>query len=141
MHTTAKSITDHEHSIFNAELGRGRARLWLAYVLWFFFGSLGAHKFYLGRAGVSLLSTDATPYWSRGARARDALGTAGGGLGRYCAGTDSAKPPGRTASGHGLPRRAVPPPPVDFCRPAYGRLPGAVCAPRKRPSANDTGMA
>ena len=31
--------------------------IWVAYILWFFFGMLGAHRYYMGRIGSGMLQT------------------------------------------------------------------------------------
>ena len=44
-----KSLSDRELAIFNAELERSRRHTIVAYLLWFVFGMLGVHNFYIGK--------------------------------------------------------------------------------------------
>ncbi len=50
-----KNLSEQDLTIFNAELDRTRKSPVLAYVLWFFFGSIGAHQFYMGKVGRAVL--------------------------------------------------------------------------------------
>ncbi len=47
--TAQKHLTDRELIIFNSELDRKRKSTTTAYILYFFLGSLGGHKFYIGK--------------------------------------------------------------------------------------------
>ncbi len=44
-----KQLTDRELVIFNAELDRNRKSITTTYLLYLFFGSIGVHKFYMGK--------------------------------------------------------------------------------------------
>jgi hypothetical protein len=44
-------LTDRQMNVFNSEIGKHQKSTGLAYVLWFFLGTLGIHQFYLGKAG------------------------------------------------------------------------------------------
>ncbi len=44
-----RQLSDRDFAILNAELGRRRKSTGLTYLLWFLFGGLGVHQFYLGR--------------------------------------------------------------------------------------------
>ena len=44
-----KHLTDRELIIFNSELDRKRKSTVIAYVLYFFLGAIGGHKFYMGK--------------------------------------------------------------------------------------------
>lgn len=44
-------LTDRQMAVFNSEIGKHQKSTGLAYVLWFFLGTLGIHQFYLGKAG------------------------------------------------------------------------------------------
>ena len=50
-----KNLSDHELNVFNTEMIKHQKSTALAYLLWFFMGSLGIHKFYLGKVGLGLL--------------------------------------------------------------------------------------
>jgi TM2 domain-containing membrane protein YozV len=44
-----KQLTDQELIIFNAELDRKRKSTTVAYILYLLFGTVGVHKFYIGK--------------------------------------------------------------------------------------------
>lgn len=44
-------LTDRQMAVFTSEIGKHQKSAGLAYVLWFFLGTLGIHQFYIGRAG------------------------------------------------------------------------------------------
>ncbi len=44
-----KDLSDHELSVFNSEMEKYKKGTGLAYLLWFFLGTLGIHKFYIGK--------------------------------------------------------------------------------------------
>lgn len=44
-----RTLGEKELQIFNAELGRQGKSIVAAYLLWLFFGTVGAHRFYLGK--------------------------------------------------------------------------------------------
>lgn len=44
-----QQLSEKELLIYNAEIGKARKSTGVAYLLYFFFGGLGAHKFYLGQ--------------------------------------------------------------------------------------------
>lgn len=50
-----KQLTDRELIIFNSELNRKRKSTTIAYILYFFLGSIGGHKFYVGKPLMGLL--------------------------------------------------------------------------------------
>jgi TM2 domain len=52
-----KQLTDRELIIFNAELDRKRKSTTITYLLYFFLGPFGVHKFYIGKpiAGFSYI--------------------------------------------------------------------------------------
>lgn len=43
------NLGDKELAVFNAEMQRRQKNTLISYLLWFFFGWTGAHKFYLGK--------------------------------------------------------------------------------------------
>lgn len=45
-----KQLDEKELLIYNAEIQKLRKSTLVAYLLWFFFGGIGAHKFYLGKS-------------------------------------------------------------------------------------------
>ena len=49
-----RSLSDKDLSIFNAELQRQSKSTGIAYLLWFFLGRFGIHKFYMGYALAGL---------------------------------------------------------------------------------------
>ena len=49
-----RSLSDKDLSIFNAELQRQSKSIGIAYLLWFFLGGFGIHKFYMGYALAGL---------------------------------------------------------------------------------------
>ncbi|MDZ4874896.1 MAG: hypothetical protein CLLPBCKN_004292 [Chroococcidiopsis cubana SAG 39.79] len=50
-----KYLTDRELIIFNAELERKRKSTATAYILYFILGSIGGHKFYIGKPFIGFL--------------------------------------------------------------------------------------
>jgi len=48
-------LTEKQLSILESEMQKRRKSVGIAYLLWFFFGSLGIHKFYLGDTKKGLL--------------------------------------------------------------------------------------
>lgn len=44
-----RSLSEKDLQIYNMEVERQRKSVALAYVLWFFFGALGVHRFYLNQ--------------------------------------------------------------------------------------------
>ena len=46
-----KQLDEKELLIYNAEIQKVRKSTGVAYLLYFFFGGIGAHKFYLGQPG------------------------------------------------------------------------------------------
>ncbi len=48
-------LTEKQLSILESEMQKHRKSVGIAYLLWFFFGSLGIHKFYLGDTKKGLL--------------------------------------------------------------------------------------
>ena len=46
-----RNLSEHELSVLNSELAKYEKSTALAYVLWFFLGGLGIHKFYIGKTG------------------------------------------------------------------------------------------
>jgi hypothetical protein len=49
-----RNLSEHELSILDSELGKYKKSPALAYVLWFFLGGLGIHKFYIGKTGMGV---------------------------------------------------------------------------------------
>mgnify|MGYP001481304134 CR=1 FL=1 len=45
------NLSEKQLAILNGELQRNKKSTLAAYLLWFFLGSLGIHKFYLGKTG------------------------------------------------------------------------------------------
>lgn len=43
-----KALSEHELSIFNSEMEKHKKSPALVYLLWFFLGTLGIHKFHIG---------------------------------------------------------------------------------------------
>jgi len=52
-----RSLSDKDLAIFNAELQRNAKNSVTAYMLWLFFGGLGGHNFYIGKARWGLIYT------------------------------------------------------------------------------------
>ena len=50
-----KSLSDHELSVFNSEMEKHKKSAGLAYLLWFFLGTLGIHKFYISKIGMGIV--------------------------------------------------------------------------------------
>jgi hypothetical protein len=50
-----RELSDKDFAIFNAELQRQARSAIVAYVLWFFLGSMGVHNFYMGKILWGLL--------------------------------------------------------------------------------------
>lgn len=50
-----QDLSDHELSVLNSEMEKHNKSTALAYVLWFFFGTLGIHKFYIGKIKAGVL--------------------------------------------------------------------------------------
>ncbi|WP_019850339.1 TM2 domain-containing protein [Desulfitobacterium sp. PCE1] len=53
-----QNLTEKQLSILNSEMEKHKKSTGLAYVLWFFFGTLGIHKFYIGNTkwGIAYLA-------------------------------------------------------------------------------------
>jgi len=49
-----RNLSEHELSILGSELAKYKKSTALAYVLWFFLGGLGIHKFYIGKTGLGI---------------------------------------------------------------------------------------
>jgi len=50
-----KGLSEHELSVFNSEIEKYKKSTGLAYVLWWFLGTLGIHKFYIGKIKLGIL--------------------------------------------------------------------------------------
>ena len=50
-----KELSDHELSVLGSEMEKYKKSTGLAYVLWFFIGTLGIHKFYIGKITMGVL--------------------------------------------------------------------------------------
>jgi len=52
-----RKLSDHDLAILNSEMEKHRKSVGLTYLLWFFLGLYGAHKFYLGKVadGIAYL--------------------------------------------------------------------------------------
>ena len=84
------NLSDKQLVILEGELSRSKKSTGIAYLLWFFLGSLGIHKLYLGKTGwgIAYLLLTVAGYatggvgiiLSLGERAKSALGTAVFGL-------------------------------------------------------------
>jgi len=48
-------MSDHELSILNSEMEKYKKSTGLAYVLWLFIGTLGIHKFYIGKITMGII--------------------------------------------------------------------------------------
>ena len=48
-------LDDHQLSILSSEMEKFKKSTGLTYVLWFFLGSLGIHKFYIGKGLMGVL--------------------------------------------------------------------------------------
>lgn len=48
-------LTEHQLGILNSEMEKHKKSTGLAYVLWFFGGSIGIHKFYIGNIKAGIL--------------------------------------------------------------------------------------
>ena len=49
-----RNLSEHDLSILDSELAKYKKSTALAYVLWFFLGGLGIHKFYMGKTGTGV---------------------------------------------------------------------------------------
>ena len=50
-----RDLSDHELSVLNSEMEKHKKSTAIAYVLWFLFGTLGIHKFYIGKIKAGVL--------------------------------------------------------------------------------------
>jgi len=50
-----KNLSDHELSVFNSEIEKYKKNIGLSYLLWLFLGTLGIHKFYIGKPILGLI--------------------------------------------------------------------------------------
>lgn len=50
-----QNLTNEEKLVVNSELEKRGKNLVLAYVLWFFLGTLGIHRMYLGKKGSGIV--------------------------------------------------------------------------------------
>jgi putative oxidoreductase len=50
-----KDLSEHELAVLNSEIEKQKKSIGLAYFLWFLFGSLGIHKFYIGNTKMGIL--------------------------------------------------------------------------------------
>ena len=48
-------LPQHSSASFHANTHMKEKETWVAYLLWFFFGFIGVHKFYLGKMGWGIL--------------------------------------------------------------------------------------
>jgi TM2 domain-containing membrane protein YozV len=48
-------LTDRQLSVFNSEMAKHQKSTGVAYVLWIFLGTIGIHKFYMGKGKQGLL--------------------------------------------------------------------------------------
>lgn len=55
MTITEKELSDREYQMLQAKLQEYNRSHGVAYLLWFFLGTLGVHKFYIGKAGMGVL--------------------------------------------------------------------------------------
>ena len=49
-----RNLSEHELSVLDSELAKYKKSTALAYVLWFFLGGLGIHKFYIGKTEMGI---------------------------------------------------------------------------------------
>jgi SH3-like domain-containing protein len=49
-----RELSEHELGILDSELAKYKKNTALAYILWFFLGGLGIHKFYIGKTGMGV---------------------------------------------------------------------------------------
>jgi uncharacterized protein YgiM (DUF1202 family) len=49
-----RELSEHELGILDSELAKYKKNTALAYILWFFLGGLGIHKFYMGKTGMGV---------------------------------------------------------------------------------------
>lgn len=50
-----KDLSDHELAVFESEMEKYKKSTGLTYLLWFFFGSIGIHQFYMGKVDRGIL--------------------------------------------------------------------------------------
>ena len=48
-------LSEHQMTVLNSEMEKHKKNTGLAYVFWFFLGTLGIHKFYIGRTGWGIV--------------------------------------------------------------------------------------
>lgn len=51
------SLSDHQLAVLASETQKRSKNIWIAYVLWFFFGGLGGHRYYLNRVPSAIFMT------------------------------------------------------------------------------------
>jgi hypothetical protein len=49
------ALTEQQLSVLSSEMEKYKKSTGLAYVLWFFLGTLGIHKFYIGKTGWGII--------------------------------------------------------------------------------------
>ena len=52
-----QDLSSHQLAVLNSELEAHKKSPLIAYLLWFFFGGLGAHRYYLGNIGMGIAMT------------------------------------------------------------------------------------
>jgi len=52
---TKAQLSDHQLAVVNSEMMQRRKSLTAAYLLWFFLGGFGAHRFYLGETSSACI--------------------------------------------------------------------------------------
>ena len=52
-----QDLSSHQLAVLNSELEAHKKSPLIAYLLWFFLGGLGAHRYYLGNIGMGIAMT------------------------------------------------------------------------------------
>ena len=51
------ALTSHELQILESEMNKKKKSLAVSWILWFFFGGVGGHRYYVGKYGTAIAMT------------------------------------------------------------------------------------